>query len=569
MKWRIALSILVPCLLIFVFPRSSRAEEPPWEPVAPGIDYQEFYLPDPVQIYVARMHRNVLTTTLESSIGQGMLAGGTETVSNMASRYHGAINFWGTPQEPQAWGARNQVVIAINGSFFGGDHEPPGVPWGGQIHSGWYAKRFDDLGGGSGFVWKLNRQAFIGQCVHHRPYEQLVSHVHATDPVTTTFELDGINYEREGDSLYLYTPQYASNTWTDNNGLEVLVQLERPTLVMPVPNDPRPRWVNGYIREIRDMAGSSPIPFDHVVLSAHGDARDQLLDAGIAVGDQIGINQEITDDDDCDPPYNNGNDWTKAYASIGGSFSFLIDGEVQSFPNNPEAQVRDPRTAIAFNDSYVYFIVADGRNPGVSVGLTIEQLGEFARDYLAATWGIAQDGGGSSTMVVNGRVKNNTYCNHVNCALNPPGTYRQPDPNELLEGELGEYEIFLPIAKSAFILQRQVANGMMMVVVLPKEQSQIFDPGVEVITNEYALLRLGPGSNYAPLAEIAPNTVGMIEAHFNGLDGVLAQGSYWWLVSFGGVSGWVAEENLSPLLSMEEARFNREVFLPALVELTR
>ena len=37
-----------------------------------------------------------------------------------------------------------------------------------MVQSGWYAKRFDDLGGGSGFAWKLDRSAFIGECVDHR-----------------------------------------------------------------------------------------------------------------------------------------------------------------------------------------------------------------------------------------------------------------------------------------------------------------------------------------------------------------------------------------------------------------
>jgi hypothetical protein len=95
------------------------------------------------------MHRDNLSTTIESSIGQGRLSGDAETVSDMARRYDGAINYWG-----QVWGNTNQVVVAINGFYFGPDVEPPGVPWSGQVHSGWYAKRFWELESSSGFAWK-------------------------------------------------------------------------------------------------------------------------------------------------------------------------------------------------------------------------------------------------------------------------------------------------------------------------------------------------------------------------------------------------------------------------------
>ena len=48
----------------------------------------------------------------------------------------------------------------------------------------------------------------------------------------------------------------------------------------------------------------------------------------------------------------------------------------------------------------------------ISVGMSIHELAVFARDTLGATWGVAQDGGGSSTMVINGQVVNNTFCNN-------------------------------------------------------------------------------------------------------------------------------------------------------------
>jgi hypothetical protein len=78
------------------------AVEPWGDPVATGIEYREYQLPDPVNVFVTRMDRSNQQVTLESSIGQGRLAGGGETVSGMAQRYDEAINFW-----DQTWGNTN------------------------------------------------------------------------------------------------------------------------------------------------------------------------------------------------------------------------------------------------------------------------------------------------------------------------------------------------------------------------------------------------------------------------------------------------------------------------------
>lgn len=455
-----------------------------WEPAADGIDYQKFTLPTPNNVYVARMDRSNLNATLDSSIGQGKLVSGRETISGQAARYDQAINYWG-----QSWGSRNDVVVAINGSF-----EIPGtdVPASGQIHSGWYAKRFDDLGGGSGFGWKLDRTAFIGECVYHRPEKQFVTY---TTPGTTQ-PIDGINISRGSNQLIIYTPQYDNDTNTKASGVEVVVEMTRPTLILPPP-----AMAKGYVREIRNGKSSSLIPYDHIVLSATGGQASTLLN-NVVLGSEIGISQEITSyERDCATPL--GLDWTKTYASISGSFFFLKNGIIQNF-SDPGATSRHPRTAIAFNDFYIFYIVVDGRDPANSVGMTIDELATFTRDTLGATYGINQDGGGSSTMVVSGQVVNN--------------------PSDGSE--------------------RPVVNGMMMVVVEPKTQSTTFSSGTQVRTKTRTDVRLGPGTNYGIVATVKPRSKGTILSPLNNLNGVLAKSSYWWKVAFGSTVGWVAETSI-------------------------
>ncbi len=490
-----------------------------WVPVAPGIDYQLFLLPDPNRVHVARMDRGDPDLFLESAIGDGTLSGGVERVSAMAGRYDDAINFWG-----QSWGGRNDVVVAINGSFYNAQ----GIPDRGQLHSGWYGKRFSDFENGSGFVWKLDRTAFVGECVYHPPSKQVITYVSTGEDE----KFQGVNIARGTNDLIIYTPQFDSSTLTDNSGVEMLVEMQRPGLVLP-----QPSMALGTVREIRDLQGDADIPFDHIVLSATGVKRSELL-SQLQVGDTVGVSHEITHyRDDCVTPL--GLDWTKSYAAVGGSFYFIKSGVIQTF-TDPGATTRNPRTAIAFDSSYIYFIVVDGRKPGFSIGMTIAQLAAFTQNTLGATSAIAQDGGGSSTMVVNGQVVNTpsdqteTSCffAYVPLVLDQPG---QPPPG----APPGEIKCFRNV-------ERAVANGMMMVEYRAKMQSGMFTSGQNVTTSGAANVRLGPGTNYAVLGTVPSGASGTVLMHTNGLNGVFAKGQFWWKVDFGSVEGWISETLLGP-----------------------
>jgi hypothetical protein len=424
------------------------------------------------------------------------------------------------------------------------------VPYQGVIHSGWYAKRFDDCqtgSGGSGFAWRSDRSAFIGGTVSHPEPKQVVTFLKSSKVET----INGINVSRSPDQLILYTPQYDANTKTDEYGVEALVEMRQPSFVSE-------GVVTGIVREIRNNAGSTPIPFDHVVLSANGEAKAKLLN-NIEEGDEIAISHKIKD-------YVNGCgsdvstlDWNGAYASIGGAFYFLKDGEIYGFPNDSGATARHPRTAIAYNDEFVYFIVVDGRDPYLSIGMTIAELGAFVRDTLGAKYGIAQDGGGSSTMVINGVVVNNTYCNNVFCStkvylpLTVGGSTSPEEKAELLaEGPSGlEPDPYPAGGDSNLVLtstiERLVANGMLMVVVQPPGRSEKYVAGSSIRALDGAEIRLGPGTNYAVLSYAEPNAEGTVVDHLNQLNGVQATGSYWWKVNLGGTTGWVKEESLSAL----------------------
>jgi len=64
---------------------------------------------------------------------------------------------------------------------------------------------------------------------------------------------------------------------------------------------------------------------------------------------------------------------------------------------------RDPRTAVGFNKNgrWLYLVVVDGRQPFYSAGATFDELADILIAH-GAYFGMSLDGGGSTTMVIQG-----------------------------------------------------------------------------------------------------------------------------------------------------------------------
>ncbi len=463
-----------------------------WSPIAPGLEYREFALAGPVRVFAVRADRLTNCWTIDTMKGLGTMRGGRETVPDMAGRYDNSITFDGH---------RYEVKVAINGDYF---NPNTGVPFEGQVMGGWFVKRFTELGGGSGFVWTADRHAFLGGNVQNGPtLQQVVFEDRAK------MKISQVNEPRARDALALYTSHYADDTGTGSDGAEALVRMHSPLSLGPAPT-------RGVIVRVRDGAGSSPLPFNHVVLSAQGKAAEELH-RHVRAGEAIRFNFELKDDGSSRiglAPHN----WRGAYASIGGPKCVLVKGRV---PRDWEAKakkyaaqgkvhgsvVKDPRTAIAFNDRYMFFIVIDGRSKE-SVGMTFTDAGCFCRDELRATDAVLQDGGGSSTLWVDGKVRNT-----------PSGKGQDEKAGVL----------------------RTVANGYCIAEVLPPKKSAQFQPGQEVrLRGE---LRLGPGSTFGRSGKIGDTEPGSIMP--DPLNGIFAKGKYWWFCRFGESEGWASLEQLT------------------------
>ena len=474
-----------------------------WTKVAPGIDYRDMTLPGPVRVFIARADRSKHTWTVDSMTSMGTIKGGRETVPDMAKRYDDTVTFDGR---------RYEVKVAINGDYF---NAGTGYVFGGQIMAGWFVKRYgSEIYGLSGFVWTADRKCFIGGDVRNSPKIQQVVFSDKAE-----MNINALNDNREKDELALYTPQYDSTTGTDNTGVEVLVRVNQPVGV-----NPKPPGVRGEILKVRENAGSTPMPFDCVVLSATGSAAPMLLQHAKS-GGHVYINLRL-EDIGSERISLKPAQWDHPWGSIGDTQNLLIDGYI---PKHWEAKaakyaaqgqkhgsvVKDPRTAIAHNKNFVYFIVIDGRTEE-SIGMTFTQTAEFCKNELKADNAVMQDGGGSSTLWVDGKVKN------------VPSDRRKNDKNDK-EGKPG--------------VPRGVANGYLIALVHPPKFSKVLKPGQQVEAQGELELRLGPGTQYGSAGKVASGATGQILKH--SLDGVYAKGTNWWPVRFGELEGWAPNGSLT------------------------
>jgi hypothetical protein len=90
----------------------------------------------------------------------------------------------------------------------------------------------------------------------------------------------------------------------------------------------------------------------------------------------------------------------KIFHALSGDRMLIQGGEI--IPGLDDTEI-DPRTAIGTNRNgrYIYLVVVDGRQPLYSEGATFVEVAELLQDF-GAFYAMSLDGGGSSTMVIEG-----------------------------------------------------------------------------------------------------------------------------------------------------------------------
>lgn len=202
----------------------------------------------------------------------------------------------------------------------------------------------------------------------------------------STVEIDGINRGRLRNELILFRSDFHAISLTMPDGIEVVVQKNK-------------------IIDIRDGQGSSRIPTNGYILSAHGRKREMLL-SQLKPGDTVKIRETVIPE-----VVGESKLWEGVSHVIGGGplllrnsvistkDSYKREGFQGSFYGFPH-----PRTAVGKKaDGTLLFVTITGAEPGVRRGVTLQKLGKLFEEW-GATDAINLDGGSSSMMIIRNKV---------------------------------------------------------------------------------------------------------------------------------------------------------------------
>ncbi len=272
---------------------------------------------------------------------------------------------------------RRGALAAVNGGFYLVDGFLPGDAQGALAIDGELLSEPDRNRGALGFYEENGRtRALFGRlelaarlAVEQRP----------------AIAISGINRRRAPRDVVLYTPRFHRTTLTDPSGSEVVV-------------------ANGRISAVRRRAGSSTIPADGFVVSFGEQAETQAagLEAGAAARFERPLTATLGDPSE---------GWARARWIASAGPLILWRGErIEDHSGESISRVfalaRHPRSAAAVRqDGTLLLVTVDGRSGGRSVGMSLRELTDLLLE-LGAVSALNLDGGGSTTMVIDGRLAN-------------------------------------------------------------------------------------------------------------------------------------------------------------------
>ena len=194
--------------------------------------------------------------------------------------------------------------------------------------------------------------------------------------------VDGVNRPRLENEVIVFTPEFHRTTLTGPAGTEAAI-------------------AGGRVLALHVGQGSAEIPAGGWVVSGHGRSADWVRD-NLKKGARVELRTEtvLSPEPSFAPEF-----------ILGGGPRLLREGRpaASSDPGIYDtgfADARHPRTAVGLrSDGRILLVTVDGRQPGISVGMTIAELTALLAE-LGAAEAINMDGGGSTTMVASGRVVN-------------------------------------------------------------------------------------------------------------------------------------------------------------------
>ncbi|MEW6208354.1 MAG: phosphodiester glycosidase family protein [Acidobacteriota bacterium] len=308
----------------------------------------------PWQINLLRIDLSRVEVKLVHALDEGV---GLETTSSMAARY--------------------AADAAINAGFFKVAGTYRGDPAGAFVAEGKLMSEPANNRAAVGFIRGATTEIIFG----HLTFTGLLKTSRGGQRT-----VDGINRQRAADEMIIYTPEFHRTTLTTPDGIEVVVRRNR-------------------VVKRRDRRGSSRVPDDGYVISAAGKAGEWAR-KHLTLGARVQLVAKIEPVDK-----NQRSAWRRAVYIVGGGPQLIRNGRIDITSDREginQKFVTDlhPRTAIAsLGAGRILLVAVDGRQPDLSAGMSLEEIARLLLEFGARD-AINLDGGGSTTMVVAGKIVN-------------------------------------------------------------------------------------------------------------------------------------------------------------------
>jgi uncharacterized protein YigE (DUF2233 family) len=316
-----------------------------------GFSYRQVALPNDVTAYVLEVDPQKYSIFPAHAYGQAI---GRQTVQDIAEEH--------------------QALAAINGGFFKSkpiDGLPAGILKINHQWFGWPGKARGAIGWSQdGSIVLFDRLLCQGSCL-------IANQVIA---------IQGINRQPQKSEAIAFTPAFHSTTLTSSEGFEVVIRQNRVLFVREGGNSYIPS--DGYILS---FGSKQQLPFWKTI------QRDTPIYLDIHIIPQLSPQKTA--------------DWNRLSHIVGGTPLLVHGGEVitdfspektlTSFLERPHV-----RSAIGIlRNRHWVFVVVEGKQGLLDRGITIANLARFMA-YLGCDEALNLDGGGSSTLVIQGKVVN-------------------------------------------------------------------------------------------------------------------------------------------------------------------
>lgn len=266
-------------------------------------------------------------------------------------------------------------IAAVNGDFFLIEKVPyQGDPKGLQILDG-------ELSSGPG------KELAFWLDAANKPHFKRVNADFKVTVAGSTFKV-ALNETRTATNATLLTPALGTSTRT-SNGVELVLVPDNNEASLPLHAGEK---CTAHVAEIHN-SGNTPLHPGIMVLSL-GPKFAQTLPT-ISTGAEVKLSLSLS-------PALKG-----VRTAIGGGPALVHNGKKleKEERRTDHMHIRNPRTAIGWNDHDFFMVVVDGRQKQLSVGMTFAELGQLMIN-LGCKEAINLDGGGSSTMWLDGKIAN-------------------------------------------------------------------------------------------------------------------------------------------------------------------